>query len=238
MVGPVWPALVDRERRLPVRRHRDHPQLPGPGEQVHRHEAHHGLVAGEPGQHRGHLQRDILAQQLGQSAGVGVLDGRGEPVQQRPPVRLGGLGQLIFGGQRLRELGTGPPQAAVHRSRRRAQQIRHLSSRPLQHVPQDQHRALPGGQVLQRRDQGQPDTRPRHGHRSQIRALGGQQRVGKRLQPRHLRPRHHGASGSSAGAPSPDGSGRRPLRSIAVRHTLVAIRYSQVRTDDRPSNPS
>ena len=47
-----------------------------------------------------------------------------------------------------------------------------------------------------------------------------------------------GASASCAGAPSPDGSGRRPRRSIAVRHTLVAIRYSQVRTDERPSNPS
>ncbi len=46
------------------------------------------------------------------------------------------------------------------------------------------------------------------------------------------------ASGSPLGAPSPDGSGRRPRRSSAVRHTLVAIRYSQVRTDDRPSNPS
>ena len=48
----------------------------------------------------------------------------------------------------------------------------------------------------------------------------------------------NGASGSPAGPPRPDGSGRRPRRSIAVRHTLVAIRYSQVRTDDRPSNPS
>ena len=47
-----------------------------------------------------------------------------------------------------------------------------------------------------------------------------------------------GACGSSAGAPSPEGSGRRPRRSIAVRHTLVAIRYSQVRTDERPANPS
>ena len=32
--------------------------------------------------------------------------------------------------------------------------------------------------------------------------------------------------------------GRRPRRSSAVRHALVAIRYSQVRTDARPSNPS
>ena len=47
-----------------------------------------------------------------------------------------------------------------------------------------------------------------------------------------------GASGPSAGPPRPDGSGRRPRRSSAVRHALVAIRYSQVRTDERPSNPS
>ena len=31
---------------------------------------------------------------------------------------------------------------------------------------------------------------------------------------------------------------RRPRRSIAVRQALVAIRYSQVRTDERPSNPA
>ncbi len=51
-------------------------------------------------------------------------------------------------------------------------------------------------------------------------------------------PATSGVCGSSAGPPSPDGNGRRPRRSIAVRHTLVAIRYSQVRTDERPSNPS
>jgi hypothetical protein len=51
-------------------------------------------------------------------------------------------------------------------------------------------------------------------------------------------PATNGASGFSVGPPSPDGSGRRPRRSIAVRHTLVAIRYNQVRTDERPSNPS
>ena len=47
-----------------------------------------------------------------------------------------------------------------------------------------------------------------------------------------------GVAGSSDGAPRPDGNGRRPRRSIAVRHALVAIRYSQVRIDERPSNPS
>ena len=47
-----------------------------------------------------------------------------------------------------------------------------------------------------------------------------------------------GAAGSSDGPPRPEGSGRRPRRSIAVRQALVAIRYSQVRADDRPSNPA
>lgn len=42
-----------------------------------------------------------------------------------------------------------------------------------------------------------------------------------------------GAPGSTLGAPSPDGSGRRERLSSAVRQALVAIRYSQVRTDAR-----
>jgi hypothetical protein len=44
-----------------------------------------------------------------------------------------------------------------------------------------------------------------------------------------------GASGSSAGPPSPEGSARLPRCSSAVRHALVAMRYNQVRSDERPS---
>ena len=40
----------------------------------------------------------------------------------------------------------------------------------------------------------------------------------------------------SAGAPRPEGSGRRRRVSMARRQALVAIRYSQVRSEDRPSN--
>jgi hypothetical protein len=42
-----------------------------------------------------------------------------------------------------------------------------------------------------------------------------------------------GAPGSSLGAPSPDGNGRRARPSRAERHALAAIRYNQVRTDAR-----
>ena len=53
--------------------------------------------------------------------------------------------------------------------------------------------------------------------------------------PRHaLRVRR---SGSELGAPSPVGSGRRWRPSSAVRQVLVAMRCSQVRTDDLPSKP-
>ena len=45
-------------------------------------------------------------------------------------------------------------------------------------------------------------------------------------------------SGSGSGAPRPDGSILRVDLASAVRQALVAIRYSQVRIDERPSNPS
>ena len=42
-----------------------------------------------------------------------------------------------------------------------------------------------------------------------------------------------GAPGSPLGATRPDGNGRRARPSSAVRQTLAAIRYNQVRTDAR-----
>ncbi len=42
----------------------------------------------------------------------------------------------------------------------------------------------------------------------------------------------------SDGPPNSVGIARRPDCSIIVRHTLVAIRYSHERTDERPSNRS
>ncbi|SKZ55736.1 Uncharacterised protein [Mycobacteroides abscessus subsp. abscessus] len=44
--------------------------------------------------------------------------------------------------------------------------------------------------------------------------------------------------GSKASPPSPEGSGLRCLLCSAVRHVLVAILCSHVRTDARPSNLS
>ena len=127
------------------------------------------------------------AQQLRNHTGVGVLDRRREPFQHGPLHRVVRLGELVLGGHHPRELSTGAAQAAVDRRGRRAQQLRHVGGRPLQHVPHDQHRALPGGQVLQRRDKGQPDTGPRGRDGRRVLQVRSDQRVGQRLQPRHLR---------------------------------------------------
>ena len=45
-------------------------------------------------------------------------------------------------------------------------------------------------------------------------------------------------AGSGSASYSPDGSTRRSRRDSAVRHALVAIWYSHVRTEDRPSKLS
>ena len=80
---------------------------------------------------------------------------------------------------------------------------------------------------------------------------GGRRRTRAGSSPaRRPRPRRPGTGSSQAmswscssasptmasAVPSPAGSGRRGRPSRLVRQTLVAIRYSQVRTDERPSN--
>ena len=47
-----------------------------------------------------------------------------------------------------------------------------------------------------------------------------------------------GASGPPLGAPSPDGNTRRLRFSSARKHAFVAIRYSHVRSEARPSKLS
>ncbi|GHE15407.1 hypothetical protein GCM10010339_90010 [Streptomyces alanosinicus] len=94
----------------------------------------------------------------------------------------------------------------------------------LQGLAQHQYGSLPRRQRLHRRHQREPHVGPR---------LRIEPCVGERLQPGDVETGVSGAPGSSLGAPSPDGNGRRARPSRAVRHALVAIRYSHVRTDAR-----
>ena len=186
---PSWLAQVGRERGLAVGGRGDHLEAAGFGEDPGLQEAPDQLTAGEPGRQRRHLEHGVLAQQLHDRGDVGVLERRGVPVEQGAVGRVGGLVNLVLVGGRLLEPRPGALQHAVHRGGRGAEQLSDLRGPPAQHVAQDQHGALPGGQVLQGGDQGQPHALPRRDDLGWIGGPGAHQRVGNGLQPRNLRPR-------------------------------------------------
>src|SRR6266849_5809325 len=188
-VPAVVAAYVGGQRGLAVGGHRDHLEAAGSGEDLGPQEAPDQLTAGEPGHLRRHLEHGVLAQQSHDRRDIGVLERGGEPVEQGAVLRVGGLVNLVLVGGRLLEPRPGALQHAVHRSGRRAEQLSDLRGPPAQHVSQDQHGALPGGQILQGGDQGQPRALPRRGDLGWIGGPGADERVGNGLQPRNLRPR-------------------------------------------------
>ena len=96
----------------------------------------------------------------------------------------------------LGELGVGALQRGVDRGDGGLERLGDLRGRPAQHVAQDQHRALPGRQVLQRGDEGEPDRV----------ALGDHdRRVGHRLEPRDLGVELEGVAGHLVGRAEPGG---------------------------------
>jgi hypothetical protein len=80
----------------------------------------------------------------------------------------GRLTELVLGGRHLGQLRPGALQRAVDRRGRGAEQVGDSSRPTRQHVPQDQDRALPRRQVLQRGHQRQPDAAPRRHDRGRI----------------------------------------------------------------------
>src|SRR6266581_3307959 len=188
-VPAVVAAYVGGQRGLAVGGHREHLEAAGFGEDLGPQEAPDQITAGEPGHLRRHLEHGVLAQQLHDRRDVGVLERGGEPVEQGAVLRVGGLVNLVLVGGRLLEPRPGALQHAVHRSGRRAEQLSDLRGPPAQRVSQDQRGALPGGQILQGGDQGQPRALPRRGDLGWIGGPGAHERVGNGLQPRNLRPR-------------------------------------------------
>ena len=106
--------------------------------------------------------------------------------------------------------GACPAQCAVDRVRARLQEGRHLSGAPTEHVPQDEHRPLPGCKVLQRGDECQPhrlaDTARSAGSpsrgRTKLSGAGWIQVASGRASPRRSSPAATGATSI--------GSARRP----------------------------
>ena len=99
------------------------------------------------------------------------------------PQRLGGL--ELSGLERR----AGALQCAGHRRDRGVQQPRDLLRRPAQHLAQQQHRSLPGRQVLQRGDEREADRLALHGQFRRVATRRQDTAVGDRQDPGALRQR-------------------------------------------------
>jgi hypothetical protein len=110
-----------------------------------------------------------------------------------------------------------------------------------EHVAQDEHGALARRQSLQPGNEREPDRLPRLvASLGLLQAIGHafEQDVREGLEPDRLaeasrRRRRGGPAGGACGA-----GGRRPRARSAFSERFVAIRYSQVRSEERPSKRS
>lgn len=150
-------AIVGGRGGLTVGEGRNHPPVPRGPDDV-REVAQAGHAAGEPGTGPDHLDRDVGAQRPFQGCGVGVLEAGDVLVEQRTDVRRGGLADLLSCWVHLIEAGAGPLQRALDRRDRGVEHGRDLGSREGQHLPQDEHGPLPGGQILQAGDEREPQA--------------------------------------------------------------------------------
>jgi hypothetical protein len=115
---------------------------------------------------RWHGDHDVVAQQLGQLRHVVALERVDVARQERFVFGIDGGVELVDGHRT--EGGARPLQGAVHGRHARVEQVSHLGGLPLEHLTEDQHGTLPGGQVLERRDEGQTDRLARGGHLGRV----------------------------------------------------------------------
>ena len=131
-----------------------------------------------------------------------------------------------------------PLQGAGDRVLSEPEQLGGLPRAESEHIAQQQHGALVRGEQLDGGDERQRDRLA-----GLVTGLGPgrlireplQQHVRIGLQPQHLASRVGSGVGTGSGAAV---TGRCLEDRSWLRHRLVAMRYSQVRTDERPSNPS
>jgi hypothetical protein len=116
-----------------------------------------------------------------------VLEGGHVPVEQLAVTRPVRLRQQVLVRRHLVESGTRALEAAFHRRRRGPEQGGHLVRPPGQHIPEDEYDPLPRRQVLQRRDEREPQAAARRDHGRRV-----DERVGHRLEPRDVRRRGPG----------------------------------------------
>ena len=182
------------------------------------------VAAAEPQGVRGHRLRGVLVEQRGQRVHVVALERVDVAREQlaRASSSSGCTGSSREVARRERR--PGALERAVDRGDARLEQLGDLGAFH-QHLTQDQHRALPRRQVLQRRDEGQPDRlardrRPRPGRRRPARRM----RVRDGLDPRHLGERVRSRRPVRRAGPRSIGRARRCRPFSMSRQTLVAIR--------------
>ena len=107
-------------------------------------------------------------------------------------------------------------------------------------VAEEEGGALARRQSLRRGHKRETNGLADSGHHSRIGALVKDQAVRDRLQPGDIAGRWAGRRpvDRTMAVPAPMAARRRWRPFSQVRHLLVAIRYSQVRTDERPSKLS
>ena len=181
----------------------------------------------------------VVGEQRDHRVDVAALDGVGEAPDQLP--LAGGVRPwraLAVGGRQLRsERRAGALQGALDRGLAGVEQLGDLGGAEAEHVAEHQGRALAGRQVLEGDDERELDRLP---------GLVARRRPRERSGMSSSSTSGYGSSqtgsvrrvGSSASAMAGTSLGRRERARSAFRQRLVAIRYSQERTDARPSNAS
>ncbi|SRX92659.1 hypothetical protein MSP7336_00885 [Mycobacterium shimoidei] len=149
---------------------------------------------------RRHLPDRLGGEHLHQSVHVVVFERRdvaGQPVLGVRRIRCGE--PIVGAGPRGLQLPARPLQQAVDRSGAGADRVGYFGRLPLQHVVKQQRCPLTWRQVLQRRDERQPD---RFARPDDVGWVGD---IGQRLQPRDFDPLHHLGRRIRAGRAEPGG---------------------------------
>ena len=183
-------------------------------------------------------ERRLLGQHGADRADFAALEGIGEalhdrsqaPVAERPQARL-----LAWVRQPSLDRLAGAKERPVDPCDRGLKRLRSLLGGETEDVAEDQHGSLAGGQIVQGGDAGQLELLapliPSLGLRV---AIGVAKRLVRIPLERIARRGLSGASRGPVAGPKSIGSTRLGRQAIASRQALVAIRYSQVRSELSP----
>ena len=141
------------------------------------------VVRSEPQAVGRHRPRGVLAQQRGERGHVVALERVHVAFEQRALLRVERPQRLAVGDIRRLHRGVRPLERAVHRRDRRLEQLGDLGRLPAEDVAQHQDRPLLRRQMLERRDEREPDRLPRLGHLGGVAAFRHDPIVGHRQHP-------------------------------------------------------